>query len=166
MKYACWSLLCRVSWHIYDLDVFACMYKLYACVSEKLIKKVAALVSCVNVALHKTRIESKLIFFLSFKIYAFELMQHCLWCLSHQIMVSIIFYSCLDISAFSHSLMSLSLSLLLPTRLNNISLLSILEPSHTISHHPLPRIFMEDWTQCHQGAPELHVRQSWGAQLC
>lgn len=34
--------------------------------------------------------------------------------------------------------------------------------THTVSHHPLPRMLMEDVTQCHQGAPKLCIRQSWG----
>lgn len=34
--------------------------------------------------------------------------------------------------------------------------------THTVSHHPLPRMLMEDVTQCHQGAPKFCIRQSWG----
>lgn len=34
--------------------------------------------------------------------------------------------------------------------------------THTISYHPLPRMLMEDATQCHQGAPKLCIRQNWG----
>ncbi len=34
--------------------------------------------------------------------------------------------------------------------------------THTISYHPLPRMLMEDVTQCHQGAPKLCIRQNWG----